>query len=65
MTKDEALIELKKGNKLTHKYFTDGEFIYQKGDNYVFEDGVGCHPVILWEDRATDEWENNWSLIIK
>jgi len=65
MTKQEAIIELKKGNKVTHRLFSEGEFMYQNGDTYVFEDSVKCHPVVFWQDRASEEWENNWSLCEK
>lgn len=63
MTKDEALLELQKGKKVTHRFFSDGEFMYQNGDTYVLEDGVRCHPMVFWEDRATKQWETGWSVI--
>lgn len=62
MSKDEALIELQRGNKVTHKYLKLGEFIFKRGKNYVFKDGYIATPILFWKDKGVDEWENNWEL---
>ena len=40
MTKEEALVAIKKGHKVTREYFSPEEYIYMDGNTLRFEDGV-------------------------
>lgn len=40
MTRADALIELGKGKKLTHKYFLENEYIILVDNNILTEDGI-------------------------
>lgn len=59
MTKQEAIEAMKQGNKLTHTYFTDEEWVKsdQRGIVYILEDGVECSSYEFWRCR-TDESYN-------
>jgi len=63
MTRDEAYIEMQKGNKITHQYFAPDEYYYIKnGGGVIFsEDGVNHSMVFKSTDQ--DNWrENGWYL---
>lgn len=63
MTKQEALIALDNGEKLTHENFDSFEWVKKKNnDNYVFEDGVACPIAEFWIHRTSPSWETNWSI---
>ena len=47
MTKTEAQDKCREGNKITHHYFTDSEFIEFRNDKFYFEDGVEV-PETWW-----------------
>jgi len=63
MTKDEAIKSMRAGNKVTHKYFTDGEWITIKDGSYLFEDGYLCQPEVFWHYKLNAAWEDGWSAI--
>lgn len=63
MTKKEAIKLMKKGVKMTHKYFSDDEWIYIGNDGrYVLEDGVECDYDEFWHCRQDEQWNNDWSI---
>lgn len=63
MTKQEALITLDNGEKLTHENFDFLEWVKKEDDaNYVFEDGVVCPIAEFWIHRTNPSWEIGWSI---
>lgn len=66
MTKQEALQAMREGNKVTHKYFTDDEWVKsnQDGTILILEDGVECSPAEFWRWRTDEYWNNDWSILI-
>lgn len=54
MTKQEAIIEMKKGFKVTHDYFSDTEYIGMLDDKIVTEEGYKFNATEFWSYR-TDE----------
>ena len=63
MTKQEALIALNNGEKLTYENFYSFEWVKKKdNDNYVFEDGVVCPIAEFWIHRTDPRWETGWSI---
>ena len=64
MTKDQALRELHNGNKITHRHFSDDEWMMLIGNRclYAFEDGCLCEPKEFWKWRTDDSWEDGWKL---
>lgn len=60
MTKQEAIEQMKKGEKVTHTYFSDNEYIYQKGCIIYSEDGVRHEE--FWTLRNGLLFEDGWSI---
>lgn len=42
MTFEEAKVLARQGIKVTHRYFSDTEYLTMKGNIITFEDGVKC-----------------------
>lgn len=63
MTKQEAINHMKAGGKVTHRYFTDGEWMTQKYHVIYFEDGVQMREWEFWEGRDRDEWKDGYSIV--
>ena len=60
MSKEDALLALSDGIRMTHSSFTEEEWIEQLYDgNFIFEDGVICSPDEFWTYRE-DCFENGW-----
>lgn len=64
MTKEEALRELFAGKKITHRYFSDDEWITFKSEEekLELEDGAKCSLHEFFMYRRGDEWETDWSI---
>lgn len=65
MTKEEALITLSRGEKVTHILFQEGEWVRLDGVHnmlYVFEDGATCTPEEFWGLRPESYWDTGWSI---
>lgn len=64
MNKQEAIEAMLEGKKLTHRYFTNEEWISMKDeDTMIDENGYTWHPDIFWKDRESgDMWDTGWSL---
>lgn len=62
MTKDEAIKAMGEGKKLTHKNFTDNEWVTEISGNYEFEDGCRCIQIEFWRFRHGSNWDRNWSI---
>lgn len=67
MTKDEAISQMKAGNKLTHRWFGDEEWIKsdRAGMILILEDGVECSPNEFWKWRTDPAWETGWEIFKK
>jgi hypothetical protein len=63
MTKTEVIQAMREGQKVTHEYFTEKEWMQLTPTGlYKFEDGVVCPSLLFWADRTGDKWEDGWSL---
>lgn len=51
------------GSKVTHKYFTDDEWMTMKLGRIHFEDGCICEPERFWSTRTDIMWEDDWSIL--
>lgn len=63
MNKQEAIQAMKEGKKVTHQYFSDGEFMKFNGNKYEFEDGVKLTMAEFDQYRIGIEWETNWNIV--
>lgn len=64
MNKDEAFLSMEQGNRITHTYFDDKEYIFidEKGRMYA-EDG--CRFEEGFKIRNTEGWQEGWSIYRK
>jgi len=60
MTKQEAIEEMKKGKKITHKHFSSSEWMTIKNGRYLFEDGVVCDHDEFWQWRQDFSWNDGF-----
>jgi hypothetical protein len=65
MTRDEALVAMRNGEKITHTYFTDDEFIYMKGHDIWSEDGYNFGSIFgeFWQTKVNNLcFDDDWSI---
>lgn len=55
-----AMIE--KGEKITHHYFSDNEYMHLTPQGICFEDGVKVDMDLFWRDRKDEIWQHSWSI---
>lgn len=64
MKQYEAITEMRKGNRVTHSSFLDGEFIsIDKHGLLVDENNITLDWDTFWANRNSETWENNWSIV--
>ena len=62
MTKQEAIAHMKEGKKITHRYFSDDEWMTMEGNMVILEDGVKCTSEMFWSDRNDNSWSDGYAL---
>lgn len=62
MTKKEAIAQMMQGQKLTHRYFSDHEWITIKEGSLVTEEGYKVSIEEFFSYRYQIEWEEGWEL---
>lgn len=62
MTKQEAIIEMQRGEKLTHRYFSKDEWATLEGNHIITEDGVRITEKEFWLIRKSPAWEEDWKI---
>jgi hypothetical protein len=62
LSRDEAIAEMKKGNKVTHASFTDSEWMTMDRNKILLEDGVRCSPDEFWRYRQLECWNNDYAI---
>lgn len=65
MTREEAILKLQQGFKITHQYFTNDEFVYQPNPRisiYKFEDGAEQNAKDFWDLRVDVFWNYGWEI---
>jgi len=60
MTKTEAILAMKYGKKVTHRFFTSDEYITMTDDVIVDEKGFRLKE--FWDFRTEITWDDDWSL---
>lgn len=64
MNKQEAIQAMEEGKAVTHRLFTDEEWMKKLNrTTYEFEDGVLCPVSEFWAFRSIDEWEEGWDIV--
>ncbi len=62
MTKQEAISAMLRGEKVTHDYFDDNEWMTMEDGEIVLEDGVRCEPEEFWNYRQDAMYNDGYSL---
>lgn len=62
MTKQEAIAAMKEGYKVTHRYFSDDEWVTMEGSKFLFEDGCKVPYDLFWQDRISPAWDIDWEI---
>jgi hypothetical protein len=64
MTKEEAIEAMKKGYRVTHRFFSTNEWMTIRSGTkmYEFEDECICSPQLFWFDRKGPEWNIDWEI---
>ena len=62
MNKQEAILAMQEGKKVTHRYFSPNEWMAMKDGMIVLEDGVICPPEEFWQWRTDAVWNDGYEL---
>jgi len=62
LTKEEAMNAMSEGKKVTHRFFSNDEWMTVQGGKVLLEDGVTCDAFDFWRDRQGDAWADGYSL---
>lgn len=65
MTKSEAIDAMKRGEKVTHRFFTPDEWMTIDNNEILLEDGVKCSIEEFFHFRKDQYWDDGWSLYLK
>jgi hypothetical protein len=63
MTRTEAIQAMGEGRKITHRYFSDNEYVYLDGKYYITEDGCKHDPDVFWSLRSSESWDDGYSIV--
>lgn len=64
MNKQEAIDFMKSGGKVTHRYFTPGEWMTMKDHVIIFEDGIQMRFWEFWQGREKG-WEDGFEPVFE
>lgn len=63
MTKQEAIQAMRESKRLTHRYFSDGEWVTQYSNGkLITEDGVKHNAAEFWSLRTAEGWQTDWEI---
>lgn len=57
-----AIFLMKQGHKITHRWFSDNEWMTMKGTMIILEDGVQVSVDEFFNYRTDSSWEQDYSL---
>lgn len=63
LTKQEAVSLMEKGEKITHRFFSENEWMTIDDGEILFEDGVRMSLEEFWKYRHDKSWECGYYLI--
>ncbi len=62
MTKAEAIQAMKSGEKVTHRFFSDSEFITMRGVMIIDENDYKLDPTEFWRYRKSEAFNTDWEI---
>lgn len=60
MTQEAAIEQMKRGEKITHRYFSNNEWMTMENGMILLEDGYKIHPDEFWGLRHQDGWKDGY-----
>lgn len=63
MTKKEAMLAMKLGERVTHEYFLKNEYIRLEESKVIDENGFSFKECSYWQLRTDESYDNGWSVI--
>ena len=65
MSKEAAIIAMEQGGyKVTHRFFSEGEYIWSADEDYFIDEEGLCLPKKdFWACRQGKEWETGWRIV--
>lgn len=64
MKKEAAIVWMKRGAKMEHRYFSTGEWMtYNELGMVCLEDGVVCTPEEFWKWRTSAVFDEGWDFL--
>lgn len=63
MTKEAAIRMMYRGRKITHRYFSPGEWMTMQNGMIVLEDGVICSPQEFWKQRTDPVRDDGYEIV--
>ena len=55
---------MQNGKKVTHRYFSDDEWMTIEDGVIVLEDGVRCRQADFWSLRTSEAWNDGYELFM-
>jgi len=62
MSKEDAIEAMKRGDKVTHSFFSPDEWMTIDKEKILLEDGVRCDPDEFWRYRKGKHWDAGYSI---
>ena len=63
MNKEDMIVALDDGARVTHRYFSNEEWMERKWSrDLVFEDGVVCSEKDFFRIRSDGSWDSGWKV---
>lgn len=62
LTRSEAIIKMKEGEKITHIYFPKGDWVTMRNENIVTSDGFTISTDEFWSYRQLEGWCAGYSI---
>lgn len=62
MTREEAIEQMKQGKKVTHRYFSNDEWMTIENGKFLLEDGVRISFEEFWLYRYQDSWKDGYEI---
>jgi hypothetical protein len=62
MNKDQAIVAMMEGKKVTHRYFGPDEWVSMENGSILLTSGIKCPPKEFWKHRSAHCWNNGYKL---
>ena len=63
MTKEEAIQAMREGDKVSHYYFSEKEFVEMKNEKIIMPDGEECTPEEFSDSYQEHCYDEDWDIL--